>query len=138
MCGESLAPPGRIPLRQKRRMTIALKRDVVDCFAVPLDLSQALRDNSIHMRFSDTAAAYGLFQVVFADVTDHLAVATFRAPPTLNGPEAGPLLPREHHCQIPELGFDFCRIGHCIRDFLAKEVAIPLAKPVNRDFESPL
>ena len=27
---------------------------------------------------NDTAAAYGLFQVVFADVTDHLAVATFR------------------------------------------------------------
>lgn len=30
------------------------------------------------MTFNDTAAAYGLFQVVFADVVDHLAVATFR------------------------------------------------------------
>ena len=31
-----------------------------------------------NMKFNDTAAAYGLFQVVFADLTDHLAVATFR------------------------------------------------------------
>src|SRR6185503_1401275 len=30
------------------------------------------------MTFNDTAAAYGLFQVVFADMADHLAVATFR------------------------------------------------------------
>jgi hypothetical protein len=30
------------------------------------------------MKLDDTAAAYGLFQVVFADVTDHLAVAAFR------------------------------------------------------------
>lgn len=30
------------------------------------------------MLFSDTASVYGLFQVVFADVADHLAVATFR------------------------------------------------------------
>jgi hypothetical protein len=30
------------------------------------------------MTLNDTAAAYGLFQVVFADVVDHLAVATFR------------------------------------------------------------
>lgn len=30
------------------------------------------------MNLNDTAAAYGLFQVVFADVVDHLAVATFR------------------------------------------------------------
>ena len=30
------------------------------------------------MTFDDTASAYGLFQVVFADVVDHLAVATFR------------------------------------------------------------
>ena len=29
------------------------------------------------MTFNDTAAAYGLFQVVFADVVDHLAGATF-------------------------------------------------------------
>lgn len=30
------------------------------------------------MNLDDTAAAYGLFQVVFADVADHVAVATFR------------------------------------------------------------
>ena len=30
------------------------------------------------MRFNDTASAYGLFQVVFADAADHLAVATHR------------------------------------------------------------
>lgn len=30
------------------------------------------------MKLSDTAAAHGHFQVVFADVTDHLAVATFQ------------------------------------------------------------
>jgi hypothetical protein len=29
------------------------------------------------MTFNDTAAAYGLFQVVFADVANHLAVATY-------------------------------------------------------------
>lgn len=29
------------------------------------------------MTLNDTAATYGLFQVVFADVVDHLAVATF-------------------------------------------------------------
>lgn len=36
------------------------------------------RDNGCSMKLNDTAAAYGLFQLVFADVTDHLAVATFR------------------------------------------------------------
>ena len=30
------------------------------------------------MKLDDTAAAYGLFQVVFADVTAHLAIATLR------------------------------------------------------------
>ena len=30
------------------------------------------------MTLNDTAAAYGLFQVVFADVADHLAIATSR------------------------------------------------------------
>ncbi len=30
------------------------------------------------MNFNDTAAAYGLFQVVFADIADHVAVAAFR------------------------------------------------------------
>lgn len=30
------------------------------------------------MQLTDTAAAYGVFQVVFADLADHLAVATFR------------------------------------------------------------
>jgi hypothetical protein len=30
------------------------------------------------MNLNDTAAAYGLFQVVFADIADHAAVATFR------------------------------------------------------------
>jgi len=29
------------------------------------------------MRINETAAAYGLFQVIFADVADHLAIATF-------------------------------------------------------------
>jgi hypothetical protein len=32
------------------------------------------------MTLDDTAAAYGLVQVVFADVTDHLAFATFIRP----------------------------------------------------------
>src|ERR1700744_5809255 len=30
------------------------------------------------MNLDDAAAAYGLFQVVFADIADHVAVATFR------------------------------------------------------------
>jgi hypothetical protein len=30
------------------------------------------------MNLDDTAAAYGLFQVVFADIADHIAVAAFR------------------------------------------------------------
>ena len=28
--------------------------------------------------FDDTAAAYGLFQVVFSDIADHLGIAVFR------------------------------------------------------------
>jgi hypothetical protein len=32
----------------------------------------------VAMTLNDTAAAYGLFQVVFADIADHVAVATFR------------------------------------------------------------
>lgn len=49
-----------------------------------------------------------------------------------------PLLAREHGSQKPEFSFHFRGIGHGIRDFLAKEFAIPLAKPVNRNFERPL
>jgi hypothetical protein len=46
-------------------------------------------------------------------------------------PIAGRLLPHVHGRQIPEFGFHFCGIGYSIRDFLAKELTIPLAKPVN-------
>jgi hypothetical protein len=45
------------------------------------------------------------------------------------------LLPREHRRQKPEFGFHFCGIGDGIRDFLAKEVAIPLSQPVDGDVE---
>src|SRR6185437_3541565 len=48
------------------------------------------------------------------------------------------LIARQHGSQKPEFRFYFCGIGHGIRDFLSKEFAIPLAKPVNRDFERPL
>ena len=48
------------------------------------------------------------------------------------------LLPREHGRQIPEFGLYFRGIGDSIRDFLAKEVPIPLAKPVNGDLERSL
>jgi hypothetical protein len=53
-------------------------------------------------------------------------------------PERRPLLLREHRRQIPEFGLHFRGIGHRIRDFLAKEVAIPLAEPVNGHLERPL
>jgi hypothetical protein len=47
-----------------------------------LDKTFEERDGRIYnlgeMRLDDIAALYGLFQLVFADVTDHLAVATFR------------------------------------------------------------
>src|SRR5688572_5093600 len=49
-----------------------------------------------------------------------------------------PLLARQHGSQKSEFGFHFCGIGHRIRDFLSKEFAISLAKPVNRDFERSL
>ena len=44
----------------------------------------------------------------------------------------------QHSSQKPELRLHFRGIGHRIRDFLAKEFAVPLAKPVNRDFERSL
>jgi hypothetical protein len=53
-------------------------------------------------------------------------------------PIAGRLLPHEHGRQIPEFGFHFSGIGYSIRDFLAKELAIPLAKPVNGHLERSL
>jgi hypothetical protein len=46
-----------------------------------------------------------------------------------------PLLPRQNGFQIPEFGFHFAGIGHSIGDFLAEELAVPLAKPVNGHFE---
>src|ERR1051326_8718219 len=49
-----------------------------------------------------------------------------------------PLLRGERGRQIAEFGFYFGRVGHGIRDLLAKEFAIPLAKPVNRNFEGTL
>jgi hypothetical protein len=48
------------------------------------------------------------------------------------------LLPRQHGRQKPEFGLHFGGIGHSIGDFLAKEFAIPLAKPVNGYLERPL
>src|SRR5262245_47279649 len=48
------------------------------------------------------------------------------------------LLPRQHGCQKPEFGLHFVRIGHRIGDLLAKEFAIPLAQPMNGDFERAL
>jgi len=45
------------------------------------------------------------------------------------------LLPRKHGRQKPEFGLHFDGIGHSIGDFLAKEFAIPLAKPVNGHLE---
>jgi hypothetical protein len=50
----------------------------------------------------------------------------------------GPLFPRQNGGQIPEFGFHFGGIGHRIRDFLAEEFAVPLAKPVNGHFERSL
>jgi len=45
------------------------------------------------------------------------------------------LLPRQHGRQVPQFGLHFGGIGHSIGDFLAKEFAIPLAKPVNGHLE---
>jgi hypothetical protein len=42
-----------------------------------------------------------------------------------------PLLACQHGGQIPEFGLHIGGIGDSIRNFPAKEVAIPLAKPVN-------
>jgi hypothetical protein len=44
------------------------------------------------------------------------------------------LLARQRGSQKSEFGLYFCGIGHGIRDFLSKEFAVPLAKPVNRNF----
>ena len=49
----------------------------------------------------------------------------------------GQLFPREHGREMLELGFHIRGIGHSIRDLLAKEFAIPLAKPVNSHLQRP-
>jgi hypothetical protein len=46
-----------------------------------------------------------------------------------------PLLPREHSRQIPQFGLYFCGIGDSVRDFLAKELAVTFAKPVDGYFQ---
>lgn len=46
-----------------------------------------------------------------------------------------PLLSREHGRQISEFGLYLRGIGNSVCNFLTKEVAITLAKTVNRDFE---
>ena len=48
------------------------------------------------------------------------------------------LLAGEHGHQITEFRLYFRGIGHSIRDFLAKEFAVPLAKPVNGYLECAL
>src|SRR5215471_14275456 len=48
------------------------------------------------------------------------------------------LVSGEHGRQVTEFGFHFGGIGYRIRNFLAKELAIPLAKPMNSHFERPL
>ena len=45
------------------------------------------------------------------------------------------LLSRQHGRQKPEFGLHFDGIGYSIGDFLAKEFAIALAKPVNGHLE---
>jgi hypothetical protein len=45
------------------------------------------------------------------------------------------LFARRHGSQKPQFGLHFRGIGHSIRDLLAQEFAIPLAKSVNRHFE---
>src|SRR5262249_1720500 len=49
-----------------------------------------------------------------------------------------PLFACQHGSQESEFGFHFGRIGHRIGDLLAKEFAIPLAQPMNGDFERAL
>lgn len=50
----------------------------------------------------------------------------------------GGLFPRKRCRQIAEFGLHFGGIGYGIRDLLAKEFTVPLAKPVNRYFERAL
>src|SRR5580698_2682682 len=44
----------------------------------------------------------------------------------------------EHGCQKSELGLDFGGVGDGIGDFLAEQVAVAFAEPVNCDFERAL
>ena len=60
----------------------------------------------------------------FRQVARSLVYASARALP-----------PRQRGRQKPEFGLHFGGVGDSVRDFLAKEFAIPLAKPVNRNFE---
>ena len=48
------------------------------------------------------------------------------------------LVARQHRSQKSEFRLHFGGIGDSIRDFLTKEFAIPLAKPVDRNFEGSL
>ena len=48
------------------------------------------------------------------------------------------LFPHQRGRQESEFRFHFRRIGHCLRNLLAEEVAIALAEPVNGHFERSL
>jgi hypothetical protein len=50
----------------------------------------------------------------------------------------GSLPPGKYGSQKAEFRIHFGGVGHSLRDFLAKEFAIPLAKPVNGDLERSL
>src|SRR5437764_8446568 len=70
-----------------------------------------------------------------------LATALFRPALVLHGAvtlRSALLFPHQRGPQESEFGFHFRRIGHCLRNLLAEEVAIALAEPVNGHFERSL
>lgn len=44
----------------------------------------------------------------------------------------------QYACQKPQFRLHIVGISHCVRDFLADEVAVALAQPMNRDFNGSL
>jgi hypothetical protein len=96
-----------------------------------------------NLRFIERDATVGCHDMALMDnfpLARHPVTRVPAGEPDMAGlkPMAVRLLPHEHGRQIPEFRFHFCGIGYGIRDFLAKEFAIPLAKPVNGHLERSL
>jgi hypothetical protein len=109
-------------------------------------------DPSLIPQFVHNSVEHGECRAALEDPLRSLAVSSLALIPSLSrrkferhqrrrasvrGSGSRLLLSRQHGRQKPEFRLHFARIGDSVRDFLAKEFAIPLAKPVNGHLERP-